>query len=286
MEIDGKAIAQKIIDELKQKPKIKKFLAAFLVGNDPASISFLKQKEKIAGELGIDFRLYKHPESITSDDLREEIGKITNHKTCGGALIQLPLPKTINAQYVLNAIPREKDIDVLGERALGAFYTGRNPALPPAVGAVDQIIKTYNLQLTNLQTVILGRGVLVGKPIAIWLIRQVAELAVFTSKTENMAKKLKNYDLIITGVGRAGIVKPEHLKEGAGIIDFGYELKDGILRGDLDAANLKDTHSKLPTPNSQLRFYTPSPGGTGPILVAKLFQNFFILNSCDIDITL
>jgi len=140
MIIDGKKITEELLAELKKLPKPEKFLAAVLVGNDLASVSFLKQKEKVAHELGVDFRTYRRPTSIHQDELRKEVLAIANHKTCGGVLVQLPLPAHIDRQYVLNAIPREKDVDVLGERALGAFYAGRNPVLPPAVGVVQRII--------------------------------------------------------------------------------------------------------------------------------------------------
>ncbi len=143
MVIDGRKIASEILERMEKAGSPKKFLAAFLIGDDPASESFIKQKEKTAKELGIDFRIYRHAMSIDQDDLRSEILKIVGHKTCGGAIVQLPLPPHVNRQYVLNAIPREKDVDVLGERALGAFYAGRNPVLPPAVGVVEEILERF-----------------------------------------------------------------------------------------------------------------------------------------------
>ena len=146
--ISGAEIAQKIVNSLESWPKPKKILAAILVGENPASISFLKQKEKIANELDVDFRIYNFPETIKNDKLRQEVGRIASQKPVAGVIVQLPLPKNINPHYVLNAIPREKDVDVLGERALGAFYAGRNPVLPPAVGVVEKILTTYDLRLT------------------------------------------------------------------------------------------------------------------------------------------
>ncbi len=120
--VDGKVLAAGIVGRLKSKPLPKKFLAAFLAGEDESSISFLKQKESTAKELGIDFRLYRFPETVTNDELRQEVGKAAAHKTCGGVIVQLPLPAHLNQYYVLNAIPKEKDVDSLSERALGAFY--------------------------------------------------------------------------------------------------------------------------------------------------------------------
>lgn len=266
--IDGKKIAAEIIAELKSQERPKKFLAAVLVGENPASISFLKQKEKIAKELGVDFRLYKFPSDWKNDELRRRVGKIANHKTCGGVVVQLPLPAHINRHYILNVIPREKDVDVLGERALGAFYSGRNPVLPPAVGVVEKIIRDSGLKIQDSKAAVIGRGILVGKPIAIWLMDKTKELYILHRNSDFSI--LKSAELVISGAGEAGILKPAALKAGAGVIDFGYEKKNGKICGDFDASG-----SKLP----DLRFYTPTPGGTGPILVTKLFENFYTLNS-------
>lgn len=265
--IDGRKIADEILARLKSLPKPKKFLAAVLVGSDPASVSFLKQKEKTAKELGVDFRLYEFPATIKNDELRDEVRKIAEHKTCGGVIVQLPLPDHLNRHYILNVIPREKDVDVLGERALGAFYARRNPVLPPAVGAVEIILTTYDLPLTTCRVAVVGRGLLVGKPIATWFMGQVKELIVFGRNGD--LSLLKDADLVITGVGKAGLVKPGMLKSGAGIIDFGY---DGG-KGDFDSSQTPDTGHQTPA------WHTPTPGGTGPILVAKLFENFYALNT-------
>ena len=130
MVIDGKKIAEGILENLKKSAKPRGFLAVFFVGENAASDSFIKQKEKIAKELGVDFRLYKFPENITQDGLRKEILKIAEHKTCGGAIIQLPLPSHINRQYVLNAISREKDVDVFGRTGARRLLCRPEPGSP------------------------------------------------------------------------------------------------------------------------------------------------------------
>ncbi len=281
-EISGTEIAKKIIDELKAKPKPEKILAVILVGENPASISFLNQKEKIAKELGIDFRIYKFPESIKNDDLRQEANKIALLKKVGGVIVQLPLPEHLNKHYILNVIPREKDVDVLGERALGAFYNGRNLVLPPAVNVVQKIIENCKLKIENLRVAVVGLGFLVGKPIATWLIGKTKEIYLLDEGSDFGI--LKQADLVISGVGKAGLIKPEMLKDGASIIDFGYNMenvtsdtrqKNSLVKkilGDFDVSSL----SMSPV---ALNFYTPTPNGTGPILVAKLFENFYGLNN-------
>jgi methylenetetrahydrofolate dehydrogenase (NADP+)/methenyltetrahydrofolate cyclohydrolase len=278
MKIDGKKIAQEIIKKLKERPAPKTIFAAVLVGDDPASISFLKKKEEVAKELDVDFRIYKFEKEIKNDDLRNKIGKLASSKSIGGMIIQLPLPDHLNKHYVLNAVPREKDVDVLGERALGAFYADRNPILPPAVGVVEEIIKCLPAEalakeggLKTKKVAVIGRGLLVGKPASLWLQGKAAELSVFSSQTENMKDKLKDFDVIVSGVGKAGLFSAEDVKDGALIIDFGYDFKDEKIFGDFD--------SNSPVANGQsLISYTPTPGGTGPILVAKLFENFYELN--------
>ncbi len=300
--IDGKNIAQNIVGELKKQAMPQKIFAAVLVGNDPVNESFLKQKEKVAGELGIDFRIYRFPETSTGDSLRKEIGRIVSLKKVGGVLIQLPMPSRINAQYVLNAIPREKDVDVLGERAIGAFYAGRNPVLPPAAAVVEEIIENCKLppvarfdshqagqaslppvwarfamgdvfdgKIENLRIAVVGLGFLIGKPISVWLKGKCAEIYLLDKGSDFSI--LKNADLVISGVGKAGLIKPEMLKDNAGIIDFGYSTdENGKISGDFDTNSLMDS-------GYSLSFYTPTPGGTGPILAAKIFENFYTLNN-------
>ncbi|HUX36204.1 MAG TPA: bifunctional 5,10-methylenetetrahydrofolate dehydrogenase/5,10-methenyltetrahydrofolate cyclohydrolase [Candidatus Paceibacterota bacterium] len=280
--INGRKIAQEIIADLKLRPKPEKFMAAILVGDDPASANFINQKKKTAEELGIDFRLYNFAEELNNDELREEVGKIAGHGTCGGVIVQLPLPERINKNYILNVVSREKDVDVISERAIGAFYVGRNPVLPPAVGTVKQIVSTLNLELSTLSVAVVGLGFLIGKPVSVWLMDKAKELILLDKFSDLSA--IKNADIVISGVGKAGLIDAKMLKDGASVIDFGYSItqidaddtqinadKKTVISGDFDAEQLAISHK-------QLAFYTPTPGGTGPILVAKLFENFYNLN--------
>lgn len=269
-EINGREIAQSIFDGLKKLKPPKKFLAVFLVGNDPSSVSFIKQKEKRAKELGVDFRLYLYPAEIKNDDLRQRIRQVVERRTCGAAIIQLPLPAHLSVHYALNAIPANKDADVLSERAIGAFYVGRNPVLPPAVASVGTILEQQRMDLRNLRVAVVGSGLLVGKPLAVWLMGKCRQLYVLGRRSD--FEILKQADLVISGAGEPGLIKPEMLKPGSGVIDFGYSPdKNGKISGDLD------TSSSL----ASLSFYTPTPGGTGPIVVAKLFENFYYLAGDD-----
>src|SRR5208282_2545756 len=175
---------------------------AALVGDDSASLNFLKQKEKVARDLGIEFRLHQLPLGITTDELRAEIGRLAEPKTCGGFIVQLPLPGTINRYYVLNAIPKEKDVDCLSEPALGAFYTERGKIAPPSVATVEEILYhehhetfAHSGPLRELKAVVIGAGFLIGKPVGFWLQNRVAELVVLDASVKNIHDKLGDADI-------------------------------------------------------------------------------------------
>lgn len=266
--IDGRKIAQRIIENLKIKPKPNKFFGAVLVGDDPASLNFLKQKERVARELGIDYRLYQLPADLTTDKLRAEIRRLAGVKNCGGFIVQLPLPEKVNKHYVLNAIPKDKDADVLSEAALGAFYSGRGKIVPPSVGTVEEILKRQNLDLRRLKVVVIGAGFLIGKPVGFWLQNRVAELTVMDVEAEHLREKLRQADVVVSGAGEAGLFSSADLKEGTLVVDFGWNRDGGKVVGDFDPQGAETKNI----------FYTPTPGGSGPILVAKLFENFYILS--------
>jgi methylenetetrahydrofolate dehydrogenase (NADP+)/methenyltetrahydrofolate cyclohydrolase len=269
MIIDGKAIANDIIERLKAMPKPEKFFGAVLVGDDSASINFLKQKEKIAKELGIEFRLYQLPATLTTDELRAEIGRLAAPKNCGGFIVQLPLPENINRYYILNAIPKDKDVDCLSEATLGAFYTERGKIAPPSVGTVEEIFKLEHRNLRDLKAVMVGAGFLIGKPVGFWLQNRIAELVVLDIHVKDISERLNDADIIISGTGQAHLFATDNLKEGSVVIDFGYSKIDGKTAGDFDPAGAEEKNIH----------YTKTPGGTGPILVAKLFENFYTLSS-------
>ncbi len=269
MVIDGKDIAQNIVARLKAHPRPNKFFGAVLVGDDPASANFLKQKEKIARELGVEFRLYQLPVTITTDELRAEIGRLAGPQNCGGFIVQLPLPENINRHYVLNAIPKEKDVDFLSEAALGGFYTGRSRALPPSAGTVEEILKLEKRNLRDLTVVMVGAGFLIGKPVGFWLQNRVAELIVLDSQVKDLHARLREADIVISGAGVNGLFSAADLKDGAVVIDFGFSRNaEGKIAGDFNPHGADEKNID----------YTKTPGGTGPVLVAKLFENFYLLD--------
>ena len=255
--IGGKKIAQKIIESLKKLPKPNKKLAAVFVGDNSASESFLKQKKKIAEELGISFELHKLEEGISEEELKEEIREIQNNIEVGGIIIQLPLPAKFNRESVLSVLGPEKDIDALSLEA-------RVLALP--IEVIKDILSDQNYEIKNKIVAVIGRGRLIGQPVSEWLLEKCKETILLHSHSD--LGELKKADLVILGIGKPGLIKPEMLKSGAGVIDFGFSMIDGKISGDLDSSQ-----SLL-----GLSFYTPTPGGTGPILVAEIFKNFYKLN--------
>ncbi|HUZ93007.1 MAG TPA: tetrahydrofolate dehydrogenase/cyclohydrolase catalytic domain-containing protein, partial [Candidatus Paceibacterota bacterium] len=147
MIIDGKKTAEELLAKLKMQPRPEKFMTGVLVGDDAASRSFQKIKERAAKELGVDYRIYEFPASLGNDGLRDEVGKIARHKTCGGVIVQLPLPDGLNRYAATNTIPPEKDPDVLSERSLGAFYNGRNKVFHPAAATVSEVLRRAGFDL-------------------------------------------------------------------------------------------------------------------------------------------
>lgn len=255
-EVSGKEIADKIRNKIIASKVPQKFLAGILVGDNQASKSFINQKQKFAESCGINFQLLSFPETISEKDLEKEILNISQNNNCGGIIIQLPLPEKFNTQRLLNIIPEEKDPDALSESYYGKLI------LSPAIETTKEILSSVNFNIVGKNIAVIGYGQLVGKPISKWLKEQNVNFKVF-QKGDDLSE-IKLADLIILGTGNPRLIKGEILKSGVGIIDFGYGYENGKIIGDLDP------DSDL----SNLSFYTPTPGGTGPILVAKLFENF------------
>ena len=239
-------------------------MLAIYVGEHGPSEMFLRQKEKIAKELGVLFELRRYPATITTDELRNEVIKESDRVLIGGVIVQLPLPENIDRAKILNAIPPEKDIDCLSEVGLGRFFTGSSAVMPPVAGAVKTILES--LEIANLEkkrAVVLGSGLLVGRPAAYWLLSKVPDVTVLRSAASIDRRKeaLAGADIVVTGVGQTGLIREDMIKKDAVVIDFGYPA-------DFEGANL----DKLPF------HITPTPGGTGPLVVAEVFRNLYLLN--------
>lgn len=271
--IDGKIIAERIKNELKEKLTLLKKelrLAIVEIGEDEASRKFLEQKIKFAESLGIEAKEYKFPVDISTTKLRKELKKIVHLKKNSGVIIQLPLSEQINIQYILNSIPPEKDVDVLSSRAVGDFATGHGKISPPVVEALKEVFKEYKIDVAGKKVVIVGRGKLVGKPLAIWFLSEPAILTVAGSEVgENLKELTSQADILISGVGKPGLISGEMVKSGVIALDFGTSEANGKLTGDFDFKSVKEKANLI----------TPVPGGLGPVVVACVFKNLILLNS-------
>ena len=270
-EISGTTIARKVIARLKEeKSRHEGIFAAVLVGDDPLSESFVKRKELVARDLDLDFRTERFPATCGEDELITAVDALAARSDVKGVMIQLPLPAVFNAQRVLDRVPEKKDVDVLGSSAFGSFYTGRNIALPPAVGAFKEIVEAENASLEKSVIAVVGLGRLIGRPVAVWLAERARTIYLIDKGGEY--GRIKDADIVVIGAGAGNLIDVQMVKQGALVIDFGYAAKEAngkmCLCGDFVPAGAREKGVR----------YTPTPGGTGPILVAKLFENFYLLN--------
>ncbi len=275
MIIDGRKIRDEIKESLKievQNLKKDLRLAVILVGENPASLKFIEEKEKFGKEIGIDTRIYKFDEAISTTALREKLAEIVHIKQNTGVIIQLPLPPQINTQYILNSVPPHKDIDVLSSGALGDFYVDKNFVLPPVVGAIDLILnKIFNdsisENLADKNIVIVGSGRLVGKPLAIWFVNLGATFSILNKNTPDISKFTREADILISGIGVSKFITADMVKDNAIVIDCGTSVEkteEGEkYSGDIDFETVKE----------KAAYITPVPGGVGPITIAMLFKN-------------
>ena len=270
--IDGKLIAAKIETEiasrvalLKQKGVIPK-LAVVLVGEDRPSRIYIKRKKEAAERVGIDFELHEFPEDIEKEELIQAVNKIQADSLLTGLIIQLPLPERLYVPEVLNAINPEIDVDCLTDCNIGKLVMKTNLIEPPTPWAVIRTLKEINFDLVGKNATIIGTGVLVGKPLAIMLVNELASVTTCNSRTKDIKSKCLAADVIISAVGKKDSLTIDMITEGTVVIDTGIVYTDGKMRGDVDFANV----------SKKAGFITPTPGGIGPITVAKLLLNTVI----------
>lgn len=270
MLLDGKKLSQKLLEELKREVlsmKKKLRLAIVVVGNDSATLKFIERKKKAATLIGVDVRMYLFDDAITTNELRRRIAEIVHEEKNTGVIIQMPLPHHINAQYVLNAVMPEKDVDVLSARAVGNIAVGKSLVLPPVVGAIKMFFEEYGIAYQSKHIVVVGAGRLVGKPTSIWLLNAGAAFSVVRSSTPDISEFTKKADIIISGVGKPNLITGDMVKDGVIVVDVGLSEIGGKLVGDSDF----DSVSK------RAAYSTPVPGGVGPLAVAMIFKNLVTL---------
>lgn len=260
-------MAQRIKDELKEeiaKSKITPGLAVVIVGDDPASRVYVNSKKKACEQIGIYSEEYALPESTTQAELLALIDKLNNKKDINGILMQLPLPKHIDEQAVINSIDPKKDVDAFHPFNVGKIMIGDFDFLPCTPAGVMELIAESGIEVSGKECVVVGRSNIVGKPQAMLLLHKNGTVTVCHSKTKNLSEVTKRADVLVVAVGRANFITADMIKPGAVVIDVGMNrLEDKKLAGDVDFEGAKEVAGAI----------TPVPGGVGPMTIAMLMKN-------------
>ncbi|KMP25025.1 5,10-methylene-tetrahydrofolate cyclohydrolase [Bacillus cereus] len=239
-------------------------LAVILVGEDPASRSYVKGKEKGCEQVGIYSELIELPETITEERLLAEIDRLNSDDRINGILVQLPLPKHIEEKAIIERISPEKDVDGFHPISVGRMMTGQDTFLPCTPHGIVELVKETNLDISGKHVVVIGRSNIVGKPVGQLFLNENATVTYCHSKTQNMKELTKLADILIVAVGRPKLITADYMKEGAVVIDVGVNrLETGKLCGDVDFDNVLDVAG----------YITPVPKGVGPMTITMLLHN-------------
>ncbi|KGF77564.1 MULTISPECIES: bifunctional methylenetetrahydrofolate dehydrogenase/methenyltetrahydrofolate cyclohydrolase [Lactococcus] len=267
--IDGKALAAKMQAELKVKvDKLKEAdnvpgLAVILVGEDPASQIYVRNKARQATAIGLNSSVVRLPETVSEQELLDLIEQYNQSEQWHGILVQLPLPEHISEEKVLLAIDSEKDVDGFHPMNMGRLWSGNPLMIPSTPAGIMEMFREYNVELSGKRAVVIGRSNIVGKPMAQLLMMADATVTIAHSKTENLRELTKEADILVVAIGRDRMIKAEDVKKGAVVIDVGMNRdEDGKLHGDVDFDEVKDVASLI----------TPVPGGVGPMTITMLME--------------
>lgn len=268
--ISGKVISAEEKQKISQKVKqlkaegIDPKLSVIIVGENPASQSYVKGKVKDCAECDIDSDTIALPESTTQQELLDIIEKLNNDETVHGILVQLPLPKHIEEYAVINAISSDKDVDGFTAVNVGNMHIGKDCFIPCTPQGCIDMLEYAGVEIEGKDVVVIGRSNIVGFPVASLLIKKSATVTICHSKTKNIAEKTRNADIVIIAIGCAGFLTADMIKEGAVIVDIGINRNSqGKLCGDVDFDSVAEKCS----------FITPVPGGVGPMTISMLMQN-------------
>ena len=264
--IDGKKISAQVKDECKErvtKENLDVTLAVIQVGNDPASTVYVGNKKKACEYVGIHSLSYELSEETTEEELLALVEKLNADDTVNGILVQLPLPSHINEDKVIQTISPKKDVDGFHPQSVGALSIGQPGFVSCTPAGIIQLLKRSGVVIDGKECVIVGRSNIVGKPMAMLMLRENATVTIAHSKTKNLKEICLGADILVAAVGRAKFVTADMVKEGAVVIDVGMNRVDGKLYGDVDFDAVKEKASAI----------TPVPGGVGPMTIAMLMQN-------------
>lgn len=272
--LDGRKLADSILETVSKSVHALKHndvhpkLAFFLVGENTASMAYVKQKEKACQKTGIAFEHLDFPESVTTQALIDAIETLNEREDVHGILIQLPLPAHINTPLVIRAIDPQKDVDGfhaynIGKMTLSTEFEALVPATPKGI---VKILEAYNIPIEGKEVVVVGHSNIVGKPISIMLLNRNATVTTCHKFTQNLAVHTLRADILIVAVGKAGLITADMVKPGAVVIDVGINRVDGKIVGDVDFERVQD----------KVAYLTPVPGGVGPMTVACLMENIVL----------
>ncbi len=268
--IDGKLISKQIKDELKvEAAKLKEAgievtLAVIQVGNDPASTVYVGNKKKACDYIGIRSLAYELPESTTQEELLKLVEELNDRDDVDGILVQLPLPSHIDEDTVIKTISPKKDVDGFHPQSVGALSIGQKGFVSCTPAGIIELLKRSDVDIEGKECVIIGRSNIVGKPMALLMLRENATVTICHSRTKNLKEVAKRADILIVAIGKPEFVTSEYVKEGAVVIDVGIHRRDnGKLCGDVLFSDVEPIASAI----------TPVPGGVGPMTIAMLMHN-------------
>lgn len=268
--IDGKLISKQIKDELKvEAAKLKEAgievtLAVIQVGNDPASTVYVGNKKKACDYIGISSLAYELPESTTQEELLKLVEELNDRDDVDGILVQLPLPSHIDEDTVIKTISPKKDVDGFHPQSVGALSIGQKGFVSCTPAGIIELLKRSDIDIEGKECVIIGRSNIVGKPMALLMLRENATVTICHSRTKNLKEVAKRADILIVAIGKPEFVTSEYVKEGAVVIDVGIHRRDnGKLCGDVLFSDVEPIASAI----------TPVPGGVGPMTIAMLMHN-------------
>ena len=269
--IDGKLVTANVrnriaadIKKFKEESNVTPGLAVILVGNDPASAVYVRNKHKGCLEVGINSYEITMPESTTEEQLLTEIERLNSDEKVHGILVQLPLPKHISEERILNTISPLKDVDAFHPENVGKIMLGKYAFLPCTPAGIMELLDFYNVDIEGKECIVLGRSNIVGKPMSQLLLAKNGTVTVCHSRTKNLSEVTKRADILVVAIGKPKFVGKEMVKEGAVVIDVGINrLPDGKLCGDVDFEEVSQIASMI----------TPVPGGVGPMTITMLLKN-------------
>ena len=269
MIIYGSEIANELKQELKEKiAKIKKRkpeLDVILVGDNKASLSYIKSKEKASAAVGITFRLHHLKEDTSQDEVLKLIEKLNGDKEVDAILVQLPLPRHIDSRLILNAIKPDKDVDGLTDYNAGRLSLGEDGFVPCTPLGIMKILEKMDVDITGKRAVVVGRSNLVGLPVARLLLKKDATVTIAHAKSKDLRSITKEADILVVAIGKGRYIDDTYIKDGAYVIDVGIDHVDGKLCGDVDFDKVVD----------KVKAITPVPKGVGPMTVCMLLENVY-----------